>query len=316
MLTVNHPSELASRGAFVLAIGTFDGMHRGHQAVFDALKSAAQKHHTHTAALFFSPMPREILCKSNPPKHITSDSEKLALLEQIGIDAAICVKFDTALASLSPEEFLAQYIFCPQVKIKTICVGSNWHFGRNNCGDTALLRNLASAHGIDLVAIPEVIADGAPISSTRIRTLVAEGKLAEAEALLGHHYAISGKVCAGNGIAKGTLQCPTANLVDDAKQLPPYGVYAARTYCDGIASALPGIVYIGNAPTFRSDGHPIVEVHLFDFNRDIYNRNITVEPVQFLRPSIRFDSPDALKKQIAQDIANAYRALQLTPPLQ
>ena len=310
MLTVNHPSELASHGPFALAIGTFDGMHRGHQAVLDALKASAEKTHANTAALFFTPMPREVLCTSNPPKHLTSDAEKIALLAQQGIDAAICVKFDAALASLTPEQFLAQYIFCPGLELKSICVGTNWHFGKGNCGDTTLLRELVATHGIELITVPEVFVDGAPISSTRIRELVAAGKLEEAQALLGRPYTIAGTVSAGNGIAKGTLHCPTANIVDDAKQLPPYGVYAAQTHCAGFDAPLPSIVYIGNAPTFRSDGHPIVEVHLFDFNCDIYGRNIAVEPVKFLRPSIQFASPEALKSQIAKDIADAQHALQ------
>lgn len=309
MRVVTSLNEIAGPVPVAMAIGTFDGMHRGHQAVVGMVKRLAARHGASAAVFFFSPLPREVLQAGNPPRRLTSDEEKLEIMSQLGVDLAVKVRFDRALSALSAEAFFNRHILDSGTRVVALCVGDQWRFGCRNAGDAGLLRRLSQPRGIEVETLPEVEYLGRPVSSTRIRECISRGDLAEAGAMLGRPYAISGEVCTGNGIASGTLHCPTANITDDRKQLPPYGVYAALTRCGHSGQSLPGIVYIGNAPTFRDDGRALVEVHLFDFKCDIYGRHIVVEPVKFLRPSRKFDSPEALRAQIARDIDDARAAL-------
>lgn len=314
MRIVAHPFELGSKHRVALALGTFDGLHCGHQAVLRTLRQTAAEEDTECAVLFFSPLPREVLNPASPPRRLLSDAEKLALFPRYGIDTAVQVPFDRALASLTPDEFLRDYLFSDALPLSAVCVGEQWRFGRDNSGDTDTLRRAAAARSVRVITVPPVLECGLPVSSTRIREAVAAGEFDKVQRLLGRPYLICGQVATGNGIAHDRLQCPTANLDDPHKQLPPYGVYAACTTLRDSGDTIPGIVYIGNAPTFRHDGHPIVEVHLFGFTGDLYGRNIAVQPVKFLRESRRFDSPEALKAQISRDIASAQHALAAATP--
>ena len=308
---VSHPSELAGDGQrWVLALGTFDGMHRGHQAVLRELLSMARELSARPAVMFFDPLPRQVLRPAAPPKLLTSLAEKVHRMHDAGVDALVRVTFDLPLAGLSPAGFLQKYFFeVPGFQLAGLCCGEEWRFGARNSGDAALLKELVAPYGIQVRTVPPVMFGSEKVSSSRIREAVAEGELALAEQMLGRPYVIEGVVEHGAGIASSELHTPTANLTDESLQLPPYGVYAAYTDL-GDGEKLPGIVYIGDAPTIRGvhNGHPVVELHLFDFQENIYSKGIRVTPVEFLRESRVFPSREALQAQIQQDLTVARQA--------
>ncbi len=306
---VSSLSEIS--GKIVLAIGAFDGLHRGHQAVFDRLRELANIFCATPVALYFEPLPRQVLCDQHATKILTCQEEKLHRLAQFGVKSVVKMPFTHDLARLSPAEFVKEKLYGnPDLQILAICVGEDWHFGAQNQGDVTQLTDLAAPHGTTVYAIPGVMHDGVKISCSRIREAVAQGDLALAKTMLGRPFELCGTVVHGNHQGTDALDCPTANLADEALQLPPYGVYAARTRIEDGATR-PGIVYVGDAPTIRGEdnGHPIVELHLFDFHDDIYGKNIAVELVKFLRGSILFPTPQSLAAQIQQDIADAINAL-------
>ena len=311
-ILVNHPAELSAFGnRWVLALGTFDGVHLGHRSVLRELLTMAEELSACPAVMFFEPLPRQVLNPTHPPKLLNTSEEKVRLMASCGVRTFVRMPFDLALASLSPSEFLQKYFFeVPELQLVGLCCGEEWRFGARNAGDVALLQQLVMPHGVEVRAVPPVVLGDEKISSSRIREAVARGDLALAEKMLGRPYDIEGVVSHGAGVASTKLHTPTANLVDERLQMPPYGVYAARTNL-GEGTEWPGIVYIGDAPTLRGDGndHPIVELHLFDFQGDLYGRRLRVIPVEFLRESRVFPSAEALQAQIRQDLANARAAI-------
>ena len=315
-MTGNVPRVVSSlaelSGRIVLAIGAFDGVHRGHQAVFAQLMMQARKFDAVPVALFFQPLPRQVLHPERPLGCLTSLEEKVARMGECGVEVVVEMPFDLALAALPAKDFIYEYLLSHEaLQVLSICVGEDFRFGAENRGDVALLKEVLAPAGVEVAAVAGLQEAGEWISSSRIRRAVAQGELELASRLLGRPYALQGRVAHGNGIATKKLECPTANLVDEAVQLPPYGVYAARTQLqDG--RAFNGIVYIGDAPTIRGigNGHPIVELHLFDFKGNLYDERIAVEPVKFLRESRVFADADALTRQIQTDIVNARNALE------
>ena len=311
-ILVNHPAELSVLGnRWVLALGTFDGVHLGHCAVLRELLTMAKELSARPAVLFFEPLPRQVLNPAHPPKLLNTPEEKVRLMSECGVDTFVRVPFDLALASLSPAEFLQKFFFeVPGFSLAGLCCGEEWRFGARNSGDVALLRQLVTPHDVEVRAVPPVMLGAEKISSSRIREAVEVGELALAEKMLGRPYGIEGVVSHGAAVASTKLHTPTANLVEERLQLPPYGVYAAYTDL-GDGEKLPGIVYIGDAPTLRGkgNGHPVVELHLFNFQGDVYGRRIRVMPVQFLRESRVFPSAEALQAQIRQDVENARMVL-------
>ena len=229
-----------------------------------------------------------------------------------GVEDVVVLPFTKELAVLSPQQFVSSYLLAnKQLAIKEICIGEGWRFGAGNSGDVKLLDSLVSPSGIQVVEVPSECHAGTRISSSWIRNVVSEGDLSLASALLGRPYSLCGAVTHGKEVASGTLKCPTANISADALQLPPYGVYAAWTVCGG-SPPVPGIVYIGDAPTIRGEGngHAIVEANLFGCSVNLYGRDISVIPVRFLRGSITFPNPEALSRQVARDVAAAKSALE------
>ena len=286
-------------------------MHRGHYAVLEELLTMAKELSAHPAVLFFDPLPRQVLRPDAPPKLLTSLAEKVRRMRTAGVDTVVRVTFDLPLAGLSPAEFLQKYFFeVPELQLVGLCCGEEWRFGARNSGDAELLKELVAPHGIQVRTVPPVMFGDEKVSSSRIREAVAKGELILAEQMLGRPYSIAGVVKHGAGIASSELHTPTANLADESLQLPPYGVYAAYTDL-GVGEKLPGIVYIGDAPTIRGtdNAHPVVELHLFDFQENLYGREIRVTPVKFLRSSQVFLTTEALLAQIQRDLANARMVL-------
>ena len=300
-----NPVELEGTGAdYVLALGTFDGVHLGHQQLLKEMLAIARRENARPAVLFFDPLPRTVIHPENPPCHLTSTEERVRLLQQFGVSDIIRFPFNQELAKLSPQEFLDRYFFqSPTCPVKAFCVGEDWRFGCRNSGTCQTLKDEASKHGIAVCIVPQLTYRGEPVSSTRIRQAIADGNLPEARQMLGRPVTLTGRVQHGCGLATSSLACPTANLPPDGQQLPPQGVYAATCVLED-GTSHPAIAYVGSAPTFRGDNADIlVEIHLLDFQASLYDTNLRLELAEFLRPSRHFPTPEALSAQIQQDIA-------------
>lgn len=298
--TVAFPAELGAR-PLVMALGVFDGVHRGHQAIFRELLAQGERLGGEPAAVFFDPHPRVVLGRGSAPLQLSGTADRMARMRDLGIQHIVCFPFTRELAALSPAEFYRRYL--QGLDIRGYCVGEDWRFGAGNAGDGASLRALS---GVEVQVVPPVLYEGKTVSSTRIRAALECGEVREAAAMLGRPYRLCGAVCHGQGLGSAALSYPTANVVGHGVQLPAFGVYAARGEVDGVRH--DGIVYVGDAPTMR--GHDvIVEMHMFDFAGDLYGRELSVEFVERLRESRVFASPEALKEQIAKDVQEARRIL-------
>jgi riboflavin kinase/FMN adenylyltransferase len=284
-----------------LAIGVFDGVHLGHQRVIGTARDDAKAAGGVSVVLTFDPHPIRVLRPDRAPLLLTSTEHKLALIRQLGVDACLVAHFDKPFSETPAEKFIEQIASCRQVS-----VGTRFRFGHDRLGNVALLEKLAPRYGFTVKEIKSVLTtDGEMISSTAIRQHVLAGRLDRAAAMLGRPFSVLGTV--EHGDHRGhELGFPTANVNPHNEVLPPDGVYAARTRLGD--QRLRGIVNIGVRPTFGRSERTL-EIHLFDFDRDIYGQPIEVEFAKKLRDERRFDSADALKQQIAKDIAAARQLL-------
>ncbi len=283
-------------GVTGLAIGVFDGVHLGHQALVQGLQGKV-------AALTFEPHPLAIIAPDRLPPRLTTLEQKLAYLRAQGTVAVIAVKFDATLRELSPAAFVNELarIF---PDLQEVAIGENWSFGRNREGNAGRLAELAQAYGFTVKAIAHIELDGAPVSSTRIREAILQRRFADAWKLLGRSHAVAGTVVHGD--ARGQqLGFPTANLADVEQLLPPRGVYAVRARVAGNLTKYRAVMNLGQRPTFTSNDIDSLEVHLLDFNADLYEQKLWVSDFTWLRDEMIFSGPDALKAQITEDIARA-----------
>lgn len=296
MQTAHTFGELSSISApVVLACGYFDGVHRGHQSVLESARAAARALGGQAWVMTLDPHPLKILRPDAAPRLLTCTAHKLRLLEAAGLDGCLVLPFDHALASIEPETFIDR--LCEAApRLTRVVVGPNWTFGRAARGDVPLLRSLAAAHGFSVTVAEPVRVDGQPISSTRVREAVLLGQLAEAERLLGRPFSVYGSVMRGKQVGR-RLGFPTANVDADSEVRPPAGIYAVEAEIDGLRH--PGAAYLGPAQP------GLVEVHLIDFEGDLYGRWMDVSFHSLIRPDRRFDSADALSDQIAMDIEQA-----------
>lgn len=289
-------------GVAGLAIGVFDGVHLGHQAV---VKSLARD--GNIAALTFEPHPLSVIAPERVPPRLTTLEQKVAYMRAQGTVAVIAVKFDQTLREMTPAAFVDQ-IARVFPDLKEVAIGESWSFGRNREGNADRLAALADVHGFGVNAIAPVLLDGAPVSSTRIREAIGQRKFDEAARLLGRSYAVTGKVVHGDERGR-TIGFPTANLAEVEQLLPPRGVYAVRARVAGNLTRYPAVMNLGNRPTFTSDGTDSLEVHVLDFNADLYDQKIWVSDMTWLRNEQAFPSAAALKAQIAEDAARARAVL-------
>lgn len=287
-----------------VAMGVFDGVHLGHQAIIRSLVEAAARTNAVPVALFFNPHPRAVVFPP-APLCLTGLEHKASLLLACGARRLVCMNFTREMSRLAPHEFLDNYFHVPGLTVTVFCVGDNWRFGKGNGGGSESLNSWAAAHGAASCIVPAVSRNGSVISSTRIRGEIESGNLAEAEAMLGRKFAISGIVRHGYGIGGTTLKYPTANICEPNHILPPFGVYAARAKWGGRIA--DGIVYVGAAPTIRQGEHPEVwvELHLFEVHENLYDKEMLVEFHGYIRPSVKFKTPEALGTQIGKDIEKA-----------
>jgi len=287
--------------ASAVAIGNFDGCHLGHMALLQSMIHSANSHRLTPTVLTFYPHPVEVLNPSKKLERLTTASEKLSILESLGVERILVEEFNTRLASLSPEEFFIRYLR-EGLRAKSIHVGFNFRFGKHRAGDIHILERLCQASDIRLEVKEPVEISGMKVSSSVIRELILKGETLQAAQLLGRPYFLSGQV--SHGAERGKpLGFPTANLhYSSEKVLPKNGVYATRVAWQ--KQSFPSVTNIGVRPTFNAAGLPVtVEVHLIDFNARLYDEFLQLEFFERIRDEIKFDSPDALKKQIEKDIA-------------
>jgi len=297
-MQVHH--DLASRGSLrgpvYLAIGIFDGVHRGHQALIDEAQADAKKTGGTAVVMTFEPHPMMFFQRAEPPLRLSSPRHKELLLERQGVTHLAVLPFEAARAGQTAEEFVEDLRVACQ-PLGGIVVGADWKFGKGRGGNVELLKQLG---GFEVDGIPAVAIDGEVISSTAIRLAVARGDLVFAEKALGRPYAVLGKVVPGQKMGQ-ELGFPTANIDAAGLQLPPDGVYAVRVRIGD--KAFDGIANLGIRPTVSRDSKRVLEVHLFEFEGDLYGMDVEVEFLRFVRGERKFDSVDELRAQIDRDIA-------------
>lgn len=281
----------------VVALGTFDGLHRGHLDVIGTAKQEAEHTGAKLAVFTFSNHPLEWINPAHVPVALVTPAVKLQLLENLGVDVLIDIPFNQLVADLLPQQFLERL---SALNYSCLVVGENFTYGQRGVGNVYTLAASAQAMGFKLIVRKLVSNNGTIVSSTEIRRLITEGEVQQAAKMLGRSYSISGIVAHGNERGR-LLGYPTANLelVDAHVAIPLGGVYAVRAYVDG--GVYGGMANIGKNPTFGDVEKPRLETNIFGFSGDIYGKTLTIEFVQRIRGEVKFASIDALKAQLAQD---------------
>jgi riboflavin kinase / FMN adenylyltransferase len=289
----------------VVTIGTFDGMHVGHQALLARLKEHGSRLSRPVMVLTFEPMPREFLMgEDRAPARLTSCRERWRVLERLGCDFLWLLRFGPSLRSLSGEAFAG--LLGQDLRTPMVVVGHDFRFGRNGEATAAMLSGVGERLGFQVDVVPPVTVDGERVSSSGVREALAKADFEQVRRWLGRPYSMTGRVVAGNRLGR-TLGFPTANLQIERRRPPLQGIFAVRVHgaADG---ALPGVASLGTRPTVGGE-QTLLEAHLFDFSGDLYGREIEVEFVAKLRDEERFPSLDALVVQMHEDAAQARRIL-------
>jgi len=281
----------------VLALGNFDGMHRGHLKIVERVRRGAEERGATAVAMTFDPHPSTIVRPDKAPPLLMTKPQKLEALGRAGMHGVAIVRFTAELAQWDPEKFV-RTVLVEWLHIAEVWVGANFLFGHDRAGNFSVLRSLGARYGFRAEKIDPVRYKDFVVSSTRIRRLVSEGRADEAGALLGHYYTIDGMVVHGQHRGR-VLGFPTANLCSENELIPPRGVYARTTSLDGIV--YPSVTNIGSRPTFEGGDHDIIETHVMDLERDLYGSRLRLGFVQRLRDEKKFDGPAALKMQIEAD---------------
>lgn len=289
-----------------VAIGNFDGLHRGHQAVIGAMKRAANAYGLKPTVLTFEPHPRRFFKPDVPDFRIEPVRTKLARFAQEGITCTVVPRFDAAFASMPADVFMDD-VLAKRLNAKVVVVGENFVFGHKRAGDIELLKRWGAYHDIEIVAIPPVMVGEHVCSSSAVRTAIAVGDMQQAARLLGRAYMLGGRVVHGDARGR-TMGFPTANLaLAPNLLLPAYGVYAVYAGIGG--NNYSGVANFGVRPTIENSGKPTLEVHLFDMHEELYGQPMRVFMVKQLRAEMKFESKEALIMQIAQDCLQARVAL-------
>lgn len=288
----------------VATIGNFDGLHLGHQKIISALKEKSKSLDLPLTLISFEPLPSEYFMPQ-PPTRIYPIRDKIRLLESYGVDNYLCLKFDASLADMTPEDFVND-ILLESLCVKYLAVGDDFKFGHQRKGDFQLLKSMGKDSGMRVVDTATCNHDGERVSSTRIRKLLEKGNIETANNLLGHNYQLSGRVRHGDKRGR-TIGFPTLNLKMLDHVAPARGVYAVKVH--GLTpQPLAGVANLGNRPTVDGVENRL-EIHLFNFDRDVYGKHIQVELIEFIRAEKRFDDFNALKSQIKSDAKQAQELL-------
>lgn len=297
----SHNLRPAHRGC-VATIGNFDGVHLGHRAVFAAMRERAAAMGLPTLVITFEPQPLEFFRPAEAPARLTRLREKLAAIADCGIDRVMLLEFGAYLAGQSAEDFIRQ-VLVDGLDVRHLYVGDDFRFGQGRAGDFALLQQAGVDHGFGVESLESVIHLDERVSSTGIRQALAAGDLRRAAHWLGRDYAICGRVAHGDKRGR-TIGFPTLNVDLHRRVSPLRGVFAVQV--GGIAvQPLPGVANIGNRPTVEGDDRFLLEVHLFDFDQQVYGKHVEVHFVERIRDEKKFDSFDQLRQQIQADAARA-----------
>ena len=295
-------SKSLDTGGSAVTIGAFDGVHRGHQEVLGHLKREAEARGLSTTVITFEPLPGEFLFPEKAPPRLMTFREKFRALEALGIDHLLCLSFNDDLRTMLPRDFVER-IFVDGLNAQYIAFGDDFRFGKERAGDLAFTESLAGAFGYEVVPTSTYDVAGERVSSTRIRSVLLEADFGAAADLLGRPFKLSGKVLKGKQLGR-QIGSPTANIALKRVKSPLHGVYAVRVTGAGVTDA-PGLANVGVRPTVNEGTLANLEVHLFDFTRDIYGERLEVEFISKLRDEKKFDSLDSLKTAIARDQVSA-----------
>jgi riboflavin kinase/FMN adenylyltransferase len=304
MITSTFPDDAPPRWHQpVLALGNFDGLHRGHMKIIDRVRRRAGERGGTPAAMTFDPHPSRVLRPDKAPPLLMTTSQKLEALGRAGMQGVAVVRFTHELSSWDPERFV-RTVLVEWLRVAEVWVGANFLFGHDRAGTFTVLRGLGARYGFRAEKIDPVRYKDFVVSSTRIRRLVSEGRVDEAAALLGHHFFVDGTVTRGAGRGR-EIGFPTANLCTDNELVPPPGVYATLVTLDGVVH--PSVTNIGFRPTFGDVDRATIETHVFDLDRDLYGGQLRLAFVQRLRDERAFPDVDALRAQIEADSRSARR---------
>lgn len=284
-----------------LTIGNFDGVHRGHQAMLHRLLARAAERNLPAAVMTFEPHPREFFAPAAAPARLSSLREKLELFAAAGIERCYVCRFDRRFAALSAESFVDD-VLRHKLHAKWVLIGDDFRFGAQRRGDLGLLHEMSRGTDLEVEAMPSVMLAGSRVSSTAVRVALQEGDLSHARALLGRDYAISGRVVHGEKTGR-KLGFPTANIALKHNKPPLAGIFAVELF--GLEAPYFGVASLGTRPTIRPEGLPTLEVHLFDFDRDIYGAHVSVAFLHKLRDEQRYPDLETLSAQIQRDVADA-----------
>ena len=285
-----------------LTIGNFDGVHRGHRAMLQRLVEKTRELQLPCSVLTFEPHPREFFSPSTAPARLSRLREKLEMLAEAGIERTHVLRFGARLAALAADRFVDE-VLVRGLGVRWLLVGRDFRFGARRTGDFALLQAAAASKGFGVEAMGDVLEAGQRISSSSVRACLAAGDLAGAARLLGRGYSMSGRVAHGEKLGR-TLGFPTANIV--LRRRPPLaGVFAVEVELEETRAVLRGVASVGRRPTVKQNAAPLLEVHLFDWEGELYGRHLRVNFLHKLRDEAKYDGLDALRSAIGQDVAQA-----------
>ena len=292
----------APRGA-VATVGNYDGIHLGQRAVLERVVARARQLDRPALAITFEPHPLRVLAPERAPRRLTTDLQRLRLLEALGLDALCVLEFTPELASWPAERFVSE-LLADRFALHELHVGSRFAFGRGRAGSLALLERLGAELGFRSFGVTEVEVRGEPVSATRIRSALTAGRVEDAAELLGRPYAVDGRVVEGDRRGR-SLGFPTLNLATLNEILPADGVYVVEAEFPERGERAPGVANVGLRPTIGRDAAPVVEAHLLDFGRECYGEEVELRFLTRLREERRFPSLPALTEQIARDVRSA-----------
>ena len=295
----SHPS--------ILTLGTFDGIHKGHRTIISKLTSESKKHDLKSIILTFFPHPRNIV-SSKKIKSISTIDEKIQIFSELDLDELIIQNFNKSFSEMGAEEFIK--LLVNNLNLKKIIVGYNHRFGKNRSADINVLRDFSTKYDFEVVEIKAFEVEKIKISSTKIRSAINDGNIDVCNNYLGYNFNINGIVVKGKSIGK-SIGFPTANIniVEEYKIIPKNGVYLVRCFFE--KNKFYGMMNIGYNPTFGYN-EKTIEVNIFDFNRDLYDKNIRIEFLKFIRDEIKFDNAEELQNQLIEDRENCIKNINST----
>ena len=301
----NFPYGLVKNGC-ILTIGAFDGLHLGHQCLLENVIKKSLACGLPSVVMSFEPTPGEFFSQDKPPARLMRFREKYQALKKLGIDIFFCPRFDEKVQNLEADDFIRQLLI-QKLNLKYLVIGDDFHFARNRSGNYKQLKKVKELLEFEIKKISSIIVNDKRTSSTLIRGLLDRGKLTEASHFLGKPYQMSGRVIVGNQLGR-ELGYPTANINIQRLQSALMGIFAVKVH--GISSnPLDAVASLGIRPTFYEGKKPLLEVHIFNFNKDIYGRYIDIDFISKIRDEIKFNSADALIEQMHKDAIDAKKIL-------